>query len=79
MIAAWHKVCKTELQGVLGIRHVRAINNAALLKLSRDFISFDNQWSCFLSIVIWLNATQIVLQRVLQVLLPVVAFLGTLV
>lgn len=40
---AWHKLCKPEAEGGLGVRSLRAVNNASMLKLYWDFISSYEQ------------------------------------
>lgn len=45
---SWHKVCKPIVEGGLGIRSIKAINNAAMLKLRWELISLSNEWSILL-------------------------------
>lgn len=44
----WHKVCSPNNEGGLGIRSLRDINNAASLRLCREFTQSNNQWTCLL-------------------------------
>lgn len=48
LTVAWHKVCKPIVEGGLGIRSIKAINNAGMLKLCWELISLSNEWSCLL-------------------------------
>lgn len=41
---AWHKVCCPLIEGGLGIRSLRALNKAAMLKLSWEMVSSNKQW-----------------------------------
>lgn len=43
---AWHKVCVPFNEGGLGLRSLRSINDAAILKLSWDFKSSKDSWAC---------------------------------
>lgn len=45
---AWHKVCTSKLDGGIGLRSIRQINAAAMLKLCWDLLSEDSQWAIFL-------------------------------
>lgn len=44
----WSKVCSPIYEGGLGLRSIRAINRAALLKLSWELISSKESWAVFL-------------------------------
>lgn len=48
MTVAWKKVCSPTLEGGLGINSLRAINAAALLKLSWEMYSSNKQRAIFL-------------------------------
>lgn len=45
---AWHKVCSPEIEGGLGIRSLRLINEAAQLKLSWELLSTNKDWAVLL-------------------------------
>lgn len=45
---SWKVVCNPVEYGGLGIRSLKSINTAAMLKLSWDILSSDKQWVCFL-------------------------------
>lgn len=45
---AWHKLCSPLKEGGLGIRSVRALIDAAILKLSWEIFSSDASWAGFL-------------------------------
>lgn len=44
---AWKTVCSRISHGGLGLRTLRSINDAALLKLGWDFYSSTEQWASF--------------------------------
>lgn len=48
VIMAWHAVCKLVENGGLGIRPIRAINSAAMLKLYWNIYSSDMLWAEFM-------------------------------
>lgn len=56
---AWHKVCKPLSEGGLGLRSLRSINNAAMLKLCWNLFSSSNQWSVLLRARVLRNRTVI--------------------
>lgn len=53
------KFVSSILDGGLGIRSIRAINKAAMLKLSWDLISSKNQWACFLRARFFKNSSPV--------------------
>lgn len=46
---ACHRICNPTVEGGLGLRSVRKINEAATMKLCWDFLSSNGQWACFLN------------------------------
>lgn len=45
---SWNKVCSPTKEGGLGLRSLRDINSAAVLKLCWDLTQSNNQWACLL-------------------------------
>lgn len=45
---SWSKVCCSTAKGGLDLKSIRAINNAATLKLSWDFAHSNEEWATFL-------------------------------
>ena len=45
---AWHKVCSSLEAGGLGVRKLRALNDAANLKFTWDMLHIDSLWSSFM-------------------------------
>lgn len=45
---AWSNMCQPTVSGGLGLRSLRSINEAALLKLSWDMLSSNDHWSVLL-------------------------------
>ncbi|XP_019431829.1 PREDICTED: uncharacterized protein LOC109338932 [Lupinus angustifolius] len=44
---AWSKMCSPTSEGGLGLRSLRQMNRAALLKLAWDMRTSTNEWACF--------------------------------
>lgn len=42
---AWSLVCSPKSSGGLGLRSIRSINKAALMKLTWELVSSNSQWS----------------------------------
>lgn len=45
---AWHKVCSPTLEGGLGIRSLRSMNDSAMLKRCWELLSSDSNWAILL-------------------------------
>lgn len=45
---AWHRSCSPLMAGCLGIQSLRALNEAAILKLSWEMMASDKEWAVFL-------------------------------
>lgn len=45
---SWKKVCKPVIEGGLGLRSLRSVNDAAVLKLCCQFVQFSELWACLL-------------------------------
>lgn len=56
---AWHKVCSPTLEGGLGIRSLKEVNKAAILRLCWELMSSQNQWADLLTARVFKNDSQI--------------------
>lgn len=45
---AWHKICAPVVEGGLGLKSIRSLNEASLLKLSFELLASNKEWAGFL-------------------------------
>lgn len=57
---SWSKVCSTKIEGGLGLKSLKAINNASILKLCWELVSSNRQWAVLIRARVYIKGSYII-------------------